>query len=130
MCFLQFPTTFKCYWNFNWFSVIQHQTRLRYTVQLSVRVLKDVKAFADALSPVKGDKFFLSSFNSFQIFCKVKINGDDIVNRIQDGPFWDCSWMGEGQKDPFPKICNTYPTLGSYTLPREDLKIYKSHDTL
>ena len=55
-------------------------------VQLSVKVLKDAKAFADALSPVKG-----SSFTSFQIFCKVKINGGDIVNRIQDGPFWDCS---------------------------------------
>ena len=94
-------------------------------VQLSVKVLKDGKAFADALSPVKG-----SSFNSFQIFCKVKINGGDIVNRIQDGPFWDSSWMGGGQKGPLPKICNTYPTLGSYTLPREDLKIYKSHDTL
>ena len=63
-------------------------------------------------------------------FCKVKINGGGIVNPIQDGPFWSCSWMGGSQKAPLPKICNIYTTLGSYTLPREDLKIYKSHDKL
>ena len=29
---------------------------------------------------------------------------------IQDGPFRDCSRM-LGKKDPFPKICDTYPTM-------------------
>ena len=50
-----------------------------------------------------------------------------IFKRIQDGPFQGYSQMlgGGGEKVPLPKTCHTYPTmmkLGSYTLPKEDLK--------
>ena len=37
----------------------------------------------------------------------------------------------EGKKAPLPIVCHTYPTmmkLGSYTLPKEDQKIYESRD--
>ena len=53
------------------------------------------------------------------------------INPIQDGPFRGCSRMG-GQKRPLPKsyhICPTMMKLGSYTLPKEDQKIYKSRNT-
>ena len=35
-----------------------------------------------------------------------------LLNFIQDGPFWGCSWIwGRGGKKPlFPKIYHTYPT--------------------
>ena len=42
-------------------------------------------------------------------------------------------WGGRGgQKAPLPKICHTYPTImkfGSYTLSKEDSKIYELRDT-
>ena len=55
-----------------------------------------------------------------------------LINPIHDGFFRGCSRMGGGKKAPLPKICHTYPTmmkLGSYTLPKEDPKIYESRDT-
>ena len=56
-----------------------------------------------------------------------------LLNPIQDGLFWDYSWMGGGQKGPLPKICHTYPTmmkLGT-VIPylKKIQKIYESHDT-
>ena len=35
------------------------------------------------------------------------------VNTIQNGPFRDCSEMGEGasKKTPLPETCHTYPTM-------------------
>ena len=51
---------------------------------------------------------------------------NNIVNPIQDGLFWGCSWMGGGPFwPPLPKICHKYPTmmkLGTVILPKEDPK--------
>ena len=59
----------------------------------------------------------LCDYSDAYIAVKEKIN----VNPIQDGPFWDCSWM-VGKKVPFPK---------SYVLPKKyQKKKHKSHDTL
>ena len=61
--------------------------------------------------------------------CKKLFFNTALLNPIQDGSFWGCSWMGVGRggepKKLPPKICHTYPTatkLGSYTLPKEDPK--------
>ena len=53
-------------------------------------------------------------------------------NPIQDGPFWGCSQMGWQEKAPSLKSTNIAykdKTEDKYTLPKEDLKKYKSHDT-
>ena len=54
------------------------------------------------------------------------------VNPIQDGHFWGCSRMME-QKAPsllhLSHISYNDETWHSYTLPKEDPKIYQSRDT-
>ena len=59
----------------------------------------------------------LCDFNDAYIAVKEKID----VNPIQDGPFWDCSWM-VGKKVPFPKSIKTSyndETWQSYVLPKK-----------
>ena len=55
------------------------------------------------------------------------------LNLIQDGPFRGCSWIGESQKGPLPKICHTYiATMKFGTVipcPKKIKKIYESRDT-
>ena len=48
------------------------------------------------------------------------------------GLFGAAHGWGRSKKAPLPKISHTLSTmmkLGSYTLPKENPKIYKSHDT-
>ena len=60
-----------------------------------------------------------------------------VVNPIQDGHFWGCSWMGGGggggTKAPLPKICHTYSTIMKLgiVIPylKKIQKIYESRDT-
>ena len=57
-----------------------------------------------------------------------------MLNPIQDGHFWGCSQMREGQKRlPLPKICHTYLTMMKLDIVIPNLKkiqkVYESRDT-
>ena len=54
------------------------------------------------------------------------------VNPIQDGHFWGCSRMMEQKAPPLlhlSHISYNDETWHSYTLPKEDPKMYQSRDT-
>ena len=96
--------------------------------------------FSYPVSPTKAEKIpgtelMFWCFHSGGNFVQVFNIGQIAFNPIQDGLFRDCSTMrrGAAKRPPLPKICHTYHTmmkLGSYTLPKEDRKIYESRDTL
>ena len=57
-----------------------------------------------------------------------------VLNHIQDGSFLGLltNWGGGAKRPPLSKICHisyNSETLYSYTLSKEDRKIYKSHYT-
>ena len=69
---------------------------------------------------------------SAKILCIETCTHYYIINPIQDGLFSGLLTDGRGAKRTPPKICHTSyndETWHSYTLPKEDPKIYESRDT-